>query len=95
MRVFLDEGEDVVRLLYRRMEASASVMCDDELVSPDPLPVLVEPDKGRIAQPVLPVAYIARILKDVLHCQALHVVVVCEIAHIRFIFLFLLRVQLR
>jgi 16S rRNA (adenine1518-N6/adenine1519-N6)-dimethyltransferase len=43
--------------------------------------VLVQTDERRIAHAVLPVADVARILQDILHRQALHVIVVSEVSH--------------
>ena len=61
LRVLLDEGDHVVVLLDRGMEAELAVPGDDELIAPDPLPVFVQTDERRVTQAVLPVADIARI----------------------------------
>ena len=78
MRMLLDERDDVVVLLHRRMEAELPVPGDDELVTADPLPVLVQTDERRVTHPVLPVADIARITEDIHHGEPLHIVLISE-----------------
>ena len=78
LRMLLDEGDYVVVLLDRGMEAELSVTGDDELVTADPLPVLVQADERWVAHPVLPVADIARIPEDVHHGEPLQIVLISE-----------------
>ena len=78
VRVLLDEGDDVVVLLYRRMEAESPVPGDDELVTTDPLPLLIQTDEGRVTQAVLPVTDITRIPEDILHGEPLQIIGVSE-----------------
>jgi len=78
MRMLLDERDDVVVLLHRGMEAELPVTGDDELVTADPLPVLVQTDERRVTHPVLPVADIASITEDVHHGEPLHIVLISE-----------------
>ena len=78
MRMLLDERDDVVVLLHRGMEAELPVTGDDELVTADPLPVLVQTDERRVTHPVLPVADIAHIPEDILYGEPLHIVLISE-----------------
>ena len=82
MGMLLDEGDDVIAFLHRRMEAAAAVLGNDELVTTDPLPLLIQTDEGRVAQAVLPVTDITRIPEDILHGEPLQIVFVCEPCHI-------------
>ena len=74
--MFLDEADDIVVPLCRRLEAALTIGGDDELVTTDASTVTVQTYIRRIAQAITPVERIACIYQYVLNAQALLEIVV-------------------
>ena len=72
----LDEADDVVVLLCRRLETALAVGCNDELVTVDASAVTAQTHIRRVAQAIPPVKRIACIYQYILNAQALFEIVV-------------------
>ena len=72
----LDESDDIVVLLCRRLETALAVGGDDELVTVDASAVTAQTYIRRVAQAITPVERIACIYQHVLNAQALLEIVV-------------------
>ena len=72
----LDEADDVVVLLCRRLETALAVGCNDELVTVDASAVTAQTHIRRVAQAITLVERIACIYQHVLNAQTLLEIVV-------------------
>ena len=71
LRVFLDEGYDVIDFLFLCLETALAVRHHDELVATDTTAFAVHPHIRRITQTVTLVQMIARVNEYVLNVQSL------------------------
>ena len=77
--MFLDEGDDIVHPLFRRLETAGSIGRDDELVATDTPAVSVHADVAGIAQAVAPVQAVARVLQHVLYIYPTQEIIVGKV----------------
>lgn len=80
LRVFLDEGYDIVQFLLRRSETAVAVCRDDVFFAAHPSAVPVHTDVAGIAQPVAPVQAVTGILQYVLDVYPPQEIVVCQVS---------------
>jgi hypothetical protein len=64
--MLLDERDDIIGFLLRRLKAALPVLGDNELVTSDPFPFIVQHDIGRVSQTVTTVADIPGISEKIL-----------------------------
>ena len=75
--MLLDERNDVIHLLLRRLEAALSVLRDDELVATYPSALAVSTHIRRITQAIPLVQMITCVHQHFLYAQPVQKVIVC------------------
>ena len=82
--MLLDERNDVIHLLLRRLEAALSVLRDDELVATYPSALAVSTHIRRITQAIPLVQMITCVHQHFLYAQPVQKVIVCQLVRFPF-----------